>query len=244
MKLKATVLGGIFEIWKLSQSILSDKFRWRPFLAHEPEREGADLWGNEICAQTVLEHVYGISLLATWIVEKLGREVELNQELLLRAFLIHDWSEGELERGDIPDPEKTPQHLLEEYLAFEARFSQMARIDHLLFREAYLLSMAHLPMNVLNCLPKDAQDDLRLIRQLCMREAVLFRLIELTEYLLFALWQFQDYKACKMFVKVADNNLVQLEQLMAELPEFKELIWTREVSTEYCAELEKARSLI
>ena len=187
--------------------------RWKKYLHSE---EG-------VREQNTLQHSHALVVVTVVSLRVMGLVGRVDEGFLIGAAALHDVGEGEL-GYDTLYIDKSTNRDLQEYLAFERRFSRVPEFVHL--RELFLLQFAlHPPMNF----PEDAHAVmtwLALNRQL---EAQVFEALERWDYLLFALEQYEDRGNAKVLVQVLRHQVPHFERILVELPEFVEL-WTPELA--------------
>ena len=176
--------------------------------------------------QSTLEHTYSICILVDIVTSILSRRRNIDHNLLRRAFLYHDFSEGILGR-DVTLRNKTDRKDLAEYLAIKAVLEQ---IDKDFWREVerdYLLQFARKNPR---CFPLHAREVMSELWNRNRIECLLFYGIETLDYILYPLSHKKKAIAPDLFFDVIVGNASKLDRLSKELPEFGELIWTPDVS--------------
>jgi hypothetical protein len=156
--------------------------------------------------------------------------VRLDQSLLSAAFKIHDFGEGELNR-DIPQPEKTEDHDLQEYLAFCQRFKRLPKPVFEHFQRAFLLQFC---LDFTDNFPDEAKEIMADLAKNKKMEALVFRAVEYWDYLLFALEQYAVNEDGVLLTILLKNHTGVLENLKKELPGFEQLFWTEKIQN-WCA---------
>jgi len=222
----------LLELIKLSQTLAKGEInlgkvgRWASF--NPDQRRG----------QTTLQHSFSICLLATTIIDALRPYYpKLDGELLLRAFVVHDWGEGENGR-DKPAPEKTTTDDLAEYQSFVDSFSSIKNFDSL--HRAFLLQYCYNYEDLINHAGFSKLASEILIRLVTNNyyEGIIFRIIEIWEYLIYGLEMYYDFSNSEIIKEVIHNNLKKLDLYAEIVTGFKERIYTEEIRTALC-ELEK-----
>ena len=207
---------GVSDIVLTAQTIFKGVYRWSRL-------------GKGVRQQDVLQHSYSITILAKIIIEKLNFSLGLDEDLIITAFLVHDHGEGELKR-DICSGYKNKKGNdddLQEYFAFVKRYKALDPEIFYVFHRAFLLQFC---LKDRSGFPDDAikiMDDLRNINYF---EALLFRGIELVEYLLYAMEQDKKGNRPGFLLEVYKSCLPEIEEISAKLPGFSEEVWTDEVS--------------
>jgi 5'-deoxynucleotidase YfbR-like HD superfamily hydrolase len=201
------------EIWRLSQIILRKQIRWKRFLKVSPG----------IRKQNVLQHTMSFSLFMTYALNKLRDYAEFDALLVLTACLIHDWGEGELAR-EIEVVDKSPDHDVQEYLAFCKRFQSLPKRDFEFFQRAFLLQFVFFERADL--FPREAQFILTELSETHKYEARLFKVMEPLDYLMFALEQRKRRQNFRVINDVIQRNLADFDRAAQEIPCFEEVIWT------------------
>lgn len=207
-------------IWSDVQTSLKNVIRWTNRRKVMP--------GLRI--QDCLQHSFSIGLLGDIVIIMLEPFVRLDQSLLSTAFKIHDFGEGELNR-DIPFPEKTEDHDLQEYLAFCQRFKRLPKSVFEHFQRAFLLQFC---LDPTDNFPNEAKEVMADLAKSKKMEALVFRAVEYWDYLLFALEQYAVNEDAVLLTILLKNHTGAFKKLKTELPGFEQLFWTEEIQN-WCA---------
>lgn len=212
MNFDAHVMGPLTRVWK-SQELLPQVLRWGRYLKE----------GERIHRQCLAQHVWGVQLVAAAVVHAVREHTVLDSSLLLHAFLVHDHGEAELGR-DHCAPVKRAEHDLEEYHAFVQRFGLLDEATFHMFRRAFLLQFVLPGKDEL--LPQCARLVTAELRETHYREAVAFRLIELLDYLAYAMAQWFGRNNYRILADVIESSRTEIDDLALQLPGFRETVWT------------------
>jgi len=215
------VLPGVMDVWVSGQIGLPLVIRWKKFLQNGKARE-----------QNSLQHSYSIAVFAIIFVKMLEKYASFDKEIIMDAVLLHDHGEGELKR-DILYNDKEESHDFDEYLAFVTRFGQLPEAVFKKCQRAFLLQFA---LSNPVSFPEKARAIMQEIAEKQKVEALIFRALEYCDYFLYALEQYQELDNVGLMVLVLGNHIPHFEQLAKELPGFKEVFWTEEVSR-WCYEV-------
>lgn len=204
---------GVLEIVTDSQTALSDIYRWGKY---------AD---TGIRKQNDLEHSFSITILASIIMAKICDHTRpIDRQLVLNAFLVHDYGEGLLGR-DICLVDKTGHDDIDEYKAFINKFSVLDKRICNQFHRAYLLQYI---TSERPDFPPEAQAIMEELRENRMLEALIFMAVETLEYILYALEQHGNGHKT-ILAEVLANAEKRIAFLKNNLCGFKEAIWTEEI---------------
>jgi len=208
---------GISDVWLTTQVILQGVYRWGRFKR------------IKIRPQNDLQHSYSVTILAAIFLEKISKyHLNLDKELILKSFLVHDHGEGELKR-DYCVGAKKPIHDVEEYIAFNKRYGQLEAAVYSSLEHAYLLQHATLEDRTL--FPSMAQEILGYLFLNKYQEALCFTAIQTWDYLLYALEQNRNNPGLIILPEVAKNQIPVMNDLAKKLPGFREEIWTDEIAS-------------
>ncbi len=205
---------GISETLQEAQTILTSIYRWSKYV------------DTGIRQQDDLQHSYSITLLASIFMNMLNWYNPLvDQALVLNAFLVHDYGEGLLGR-DICLTDKVKNDDLAEYTAFISRYSALDKKAFEQLHKAYLLQYA---IEERPDFPSSAQEIISNLRATRMIEILIFRAVETWEYILYALEQHNSGHQT-ILAEVMGNAQQRLAFLSDNLPGFKEVVWTKEIT--------------
>jgi len=198
------------DVWKSGQVGLPQVIRWDGYV-QDTEHGGAR-------AQDTLAHSYSLTVLGLMLMEQLP--LAIDKHLMTTSFLVHDHGEGELGR-DILYAQKTEQGDLDEYSAFQKRFSVLGDV-YPFFERAFLIQFA---LKAPKSFPPDAQRVMRMLVRENETECLFFDAIERFDYLLYALEQYEERGNTKILVHVLRKQLPHLRRLADVLPAFSN-VWT------------------
>lgn len=198
------------DVWKSGQIGLPKVIRWDGYV-QDAEHGGAR-------AQDTLAHSYSLTVLGLMLMEQLP--LPIDKHLMATSFLVHDHGEGELGR-DILYAQKTEQGDLDEYSAFQKRFSVLGDV-YPFFERAFLIQFA---LKAPTSFPPDAQRVMSTLAERNKTECLFFDAVERFDYLLYALEQYEERGNTKILVHVLRKQLPHLSRLVGVLPAFSS-IWT------------------
>lgn len=205
---------GISDIWLTTQIIFQGVYRWDKYKE------------TGIRPQDDLQHSYSGAILAKIFMLKIDSyNLNLNKDLVMTAFLIHDHGEGELKR-DVCWDFKEASDDVKEYYAFTKRYSQLGEEIFAALERAYLLQYA---LKERPDFPQRAQVILSDLAKNNYYEALTFSAIEIWDYLLYALEQNQVKPNPIILFEVTRNQLPRMNALAEKLPGLKQEIWTEEI---------------
>lgn len=211
----------LVHVWARPQYTLPKVIRWKKYVRRGSRR------------QNTLEHSYSIALFALWWFPHLRQYVTLNEELVLKALLVHDIGEGEV-GADTLYIDKSHDGDLAECAAFFERFGDAVGEEG---REAYLLQFA----TKADQMPRYRGE----LQRLAIRyptEILVFQAIEKFDYVLYALEQFLLRKQVKILVQTLRHQMWFFDRLAEELPGFRATLWTPDFAT-WCESLLDRHSL-
>lgn len=211
-----TLWPGVSDIVLTTQIIFKGVYRWSRL------SEG-------VRRQDVLQHSYSIAILSRIIIEKLKNHLDLDNDLMTIAFLVHDHGEGELKR-DICQGSKNKDGNnddLQEYFAFVKRYKKLdPKIFHV-FHRAFLLQFC---LKDSTGFPEEAINIMDELVTINYFEALTFRAVELMEYILYSMEQDKKGNRPGLLLEVYNSIFPELEEIINKLPGFSDEIWTKEVS--------------
>ncbi|MDD4819102.1 MAG: hypothetical protein PHH27_02910 [Candidatus Colwellbacteria bacterium] len=216
---------GVSDIMLTAQIIFLGVYRWSRL-------------GKGVRRQNVLQHSYSITILARIIIEKLSYYLELDKDLLLTAFLVHDHGEGELKR-DVCAGDKNKagnDDDLREYFAFVKCYEKLEPKMFQVFHRAFLLQFC---LKDHTGFPREAVKIMESLEFESHFDALTFRAIELVEYLLYAMEQDKKGNRPDLLAEIYEQCLPEIEEISGKLPGFESEIWTAEVSAFFEAYLRK-----
>lgn len=179
--------------------------------------------------QTLTEHVVSITRLCMYVVVRISAYGAVDRELLYESFLFHDDGEWMLGR-DIIAQLKTPEHDLQEYSAFVRCYGTL---PEKVFQQMHRVFLLQFVLGGSDILPADAQIIVKELREWKMREARIFRAVELLDYMQYAFEQYTERENFTLLERVVRRNLSELDGLADAIPGFRETIWTVE-DTKWC----------
>ncbi|MFZ5365501.1 MAG: hypothetical protein ACOZBH_04910 [Patescibacteria group bacterium] len=207
------------DIWTSAQVKLPKVMRWKKYFDHF----------GDIRRQDCLQHSYAIGFIADAAILMLAPFIRLDSHLLLTAFQVHDIGEGELGRDVVLSlKNKYADDDLNEYLAFIERYRSLptAVFDH--YNRAFLLQYC-LELDKHQGFPIEAQCVMAELAETKRYEALAFHAIEIWDYLLYALEQYQTVENGYILHIVISGHFDQYEKLCLELPGFEHVFWTADV---------------
>ncbi|MFZ2886287.1 MAG: hypothetical protein WA021_00530 [Minisyncoccia bacterium] len=178
--------------------------------------------------QNVLEHAHSIQILAAIVLTQLAPYGALiDPQLVSLAITVHDMPEGLLKR-DVPQPFKTADDDVREYLVFAQQIADLPVRSRERFERAFLLQFAVRPNEWIEKLPIHAQKVVREIKAHWLREAEVFAALEELDYILYAIEHMEREKI--LFHQVISIRVPVLNGLSDNIAGFREEIWPRWVS--------------
>jgi len=228
LKLLEKSFGGLADINKYSQTILTPVVRWSPFikswlytLLHPNAR---------LRRQNDAEHTLGMVMLVTNTSLKLQPyNPSLDCFLLTLAATDHEFGEGIL-KSDVCYLVKKSDRDRDEYLAFVKRFAVLGGDLMIYHRRAFLLQFAGIETgdedNAWEIFPEADRKILHWLWENRRREAYIFKYCERLEYILFAIEQGCRYRNYIMAEEVLRNHICDMHQACKLIPGWEEKIWT------------------
>ena len=220
-------------LWTELQEVLNSDavLRWGRF---------ADL-PSRIRSQNLIEHSYSITVLGTYVVEKLRPHFpNLDLALILKGLLIHDIGEALLKR-DVSFTEKKATDDVDEYKAVKSALSGLSVELQEMYLEAFLLQFC-LDTEKYHLFDADAQATLRSLAKSKQWEARVFNLIEHVDYLMFMLETYKAGNDYLLYHVLLSTELSSWERLREAIPGVEELIlgedvavWFRDFMANYVA---------
>lgn len=197
---------------------LSELQRWQTFTKT-----------NALRPQSVLEHSVGLVFLTDWLVDKMNGNLagQINKELLRKAVILHDVPEGILYE-DVSRLNKTSRQDAKEFLAFtDFIASKYDQANLEILEKVYLLQFC---LGDISAFTKPKQE---LMRQLALDyrlEALMFRVVENLDYLLYAEEQWVRFgEASRELIREVATTVVPIiERLVAQVPNL-DTFWTPRV---------------
>jgi len=199
------------------QILLPQVKRWSRF---RENREGTRV-------QDVLQHSYEAPITGRVLVGLIEPHLPraLDMDLLHTAFQVHDYAEG-LTKCDHQAVLKVIQNDVDEYQAFVEQFRSLPPKIFDQFHRAFLLQFAHKDHARF---PEEARAILTDHAANRALENLVFQAAEIWGYLLFTFEQYRDRGNRHMMANMLLNHLDEMDRLAAQLPGFKEVIWTPEI---------------
>ena len=194
--------------WSRPQQSLSKVIRWKKYVKR----------GSR--PQDTLQHSYSFALFALCLFPRLRAYVSFDETLILKAVLLHDIGEGEI-NADMLYIDKSHNGDVAECAAFLNRFGNSFGEEG---REAFLLQFATKAAHMAHY-----QDELYHLLGRRQVESLVFEAIERFDYLLYALEQWIERKKVKILVQVLRNQVPHFDRLCLKLPGFREELWTSDL---------------
>ncbi|HVV15240.1 MAG TPA: hypothetical protein VHD55_02500 [Candidatus Paceibacterota bacterium] len=167
--------------------------------------------------QDTLQHTLSLLLFATWAFPLFRPHVRFDESLLFRTLLLHDFGEGETQKGDTLYIDKTRGGDLAETAAFMERFGIVIGQEG---TKAFLLQFAKNANQM-----GEFRSILQGIKKKYPVECLLFDALERFDYFLYALEQYRELGKAKILVQVLRHQIPHFERLSRELPGFKQVLW-------------------
>jgi len=210
----------LFPIWFSAQTNLGAVFRWQN---HPQVSQGRK--------QSTLAHTVSLAFLGTIALPILqSHNQDLESDLLLASLVIHDFSEGVLNR-DILASHKREEDDLQEYLSFREFFRHCAE-SWTFCEKAFLLQFVRKPHR---CFPNNIQEKIKKIALSNELEAMMFEAIERLDYILYAREHCETSGDNRLLHEVMTRHGPILGQLRSKIRGF-EKIWTPQFEHE-CSQL-------
>lgn len=211
--------------WRLPQDGLQNVVRWK--------RLGGEL------KQTVLQHVVGIQLLATTIIPYIEETYPINKGLVLHGLLVHD--NGEIKTGDTPAPDKRNEHDVHEYEVFCEQVAELPFLIQASQKEAFLLQFAAKPDEERAEFSQEAQRIMDNLRIEYPNEVLLFRFLEILDYLMHA-FAGHFLADCQIVINdILENYIPEMRDYVEEIPALAN-VWTPEIDAWAVAYVESIKS--
>lgn len=207
---------GILDVWCSGQILLPDVIRWFKHVKDEQ---------FQVRKQNCLQHSYSVCISTIILTSILKRYMDLDSELILTCFVVHDHGEGETKK-DTMYINKTVTRDVQEYLAFEKRFKNLSEDVFKPLQKAFLLQFCLEPSD---SFPEEAQKVMQELAKDNYNEALVFELIERWDYILYALEQYNKFQNEKILVHVLRSHMSRLSEIADIFPGFKKEIWKDEV---------------
>ncbi|MFA6354763.1 MAG: hypothetical protein WCX12_03725 [Candidatus Paceibacterota bacterium] len=205
----------ITESWLSIQTRLSSVIRWDKYI----EGDGG------VRIQNSCQHSLSISLLGIQMMTQISPYAIFDRNLVLSALIIHDFGEGEMGR-DTVFIDKSGVGDLEEYSAFLKVFSKLPPDQFYFFHRAFLLQFA---LDVPKIFPHDAKEIMKELARNERVEALVFRAVEIWDYLLYAFEQYTERGNVRILVQTLRHQIRRLDYLARSLPGFRKEIWKKEI---------------
>ena len=202
----------VLGLWIDAQVNLGKVWRWGTFC------DGNPLFRK----QHTLEHTYSLLIVGMISIIKLRDFVKLDETLLLQAFAVHDWGEGELNR-DVLFHLKSAKTDCEEYGAFVGAFDKISPDIVKGLKEPFLLQFAR---ENPACFPREARRIMTRLWKKKRNEVIVFETIERFDYVLYALEHSKTGNG--LLRQVLKKHAPKLDQCVEELPAFGKVVWTPE----------------
>ncbi len=207
----------LFPLWYSLQTDLFEIKRWSRYV----ERN------ENLRVQSVLHHQYSVISVVDVVLPVLKKYIpDLDELLVLRAYLIHDQPEGFSKRKfDCLSTQKTQEKDLEEYLLFVKYYSHFSKDIYEIKEYAYLLQYA---LKENDLFPQDARVVMNNIVKNHIIEAMVFEVLESWEYIFYAyesfIYQGDDY----ILTQVLRRQMPSLQKYALVIRGFREEIFTKE----------------
>ena len=200
---------------EIIQTGLSKVERWQAFAKT-----------NHLRPQSVLEHSVGLVFLTDYVVDKMNGSLagKINKELLMKAGILHDVPEGIIQE-DVSRSEKTSKQDAKEFAAFAdfiaSKYDQ-PNLESL--EKIYLLQFC---LGDISAFPKPKQELMHQIAKDYYLEALMFRVVENLDYLLYAEEQWVRFgdSSRNLISEVATIVVPVVEELVPKIPGL-DTLWT------------------
>ncbi|MFZ1720722.1 MAG: hypothetical protein WAU28_05285 [Candidatus Moraniibacteriota bacterium] len=159
----------------------------------------------------------------------------LDESLLLTALLIHDHGEGEIKK-DTLYIDKTVEGDVNEYIAFQKRYSSLDAGLYRDFERAFLLQFS---LKNSTAFPESARSIMNNLAVQNRNECLVFDIIERLDYILYAFEQYVDRGNVKILVQTLRHQMSHLDRLSVDVTGFGEVIWTQDVRESFQVFLQK-----
>lgn len=213
--MKNSLIEKLFPQWRSFQTDLHKVIRWGKYLKQ----------GRKMRRQSTMAHTVSVTFAVSASLILLKKyNPFLDQALLLRAFNIHDFSEGTLKK-DVMAHHKTDQHDVDEYNAFVVKFSHYCQPLFPEFKKAFLLQFAE--KNSIK-FPLEAQEVMTELQKTNSLECMLFPALESWEYIFYA-WECEIGKNHNnLLTWVLRRQLPRQQEYAKKIPGWREEIFTHE----------------
>jgi len=231
--LEDSILKWFFPVWLSAQEPMYNVKRWGGINFND---------NGNICGlrqQSTLEHVHSFSLFVDVAIAEINKYIiainhnKLNYELIHRCCLIHDHSEGLLNK-DIKDYLKTDENDLLEYTTFMEHIRNFSSSIQHQYRYAFLLQFA--TMNA-ECFAEKERETMSSIMKNNFYEALAFKAFERFEYLFSPIEKVD--RDPDLLASVIRNQISYYKIYIKKLPGFREEIFTEQVENWMLEYLEK-----
>jgi len=181
---------------------------------------------NALRPQSVLEHSVGLVFLTDWLVDKMNGNLEgqINKELLRKAVILHDVPEGILQE-DVSRLDKTSKQDAKEFSAFtDFIASKYDQANLEILEKVYLLQFC---LGDISAFTKSKQELMRQLASDYYLEALMFRMVENLDYLLYAEEQWVRFGEASrdLIHEVATLVVPIIEALVSKVPSL-DTFWT------------------
>ena len=203
------------QLWSQLQSVLNSDavLRWQRFADHH----------GGIRDQNLIEHSYAITVLGTFVVEKLRPHFpNLDLGFILQALLIHDIGEALLRR-DVSYIEKKATDDVDEYESVKSALSGLSPELRAMYLEAFLLQFC-LDTDKYSLFDAEAQETMRLLAASKQWEARVFNLIEHVDYMMFMLETYRAGNDYLLYQVLLSSEMAAWEGFRKMIPDVETLI--------------------
>ena len=219
-----TPFADLLPYWTGGQVKMPGIVRWKKYLL-------AGFGG--VRRQNNLQHTNSIAELAGIFLqrvrERYGKRYNIDELLLMRAFLCHDRGEAEI-GTDTLYINKSDTQDEKEALAYDHSLKEMPYADHKSFLEAFLLQFGRKNPNNFR---ESLRGPMRQHWDTIPDTVLAFETVERWDYLLYAEEQYRERGNLRILVQVARNQFELLDKLTAEFLPCAEIVWPPEVRAWY-----------